>query len=751
VGVFITLKSKLAQLKACHSMSSTPAYFATCPKSLESLLMAELASLGATKLKETVAGVYFDGSLETAYRACLWSRLANKVLMPIASSACHQVEDIYQGAKAVDWTEHLDLDGTFAIDFSGSLPGLTHSHFGALKAKDAIADFFNERFGRRPDVNTDNPDLRVNLRLAKGQLVISVNLSGESLHRRGYRLTGGLAPLKENLAAGILLRADWPGMAAQGGALLDPMCGSGTLLVEAAMMAGNIAPGLLRRQWGFSGWPGHQPKLWDALVSEAEQQRDEGLQRQWPEIRGYDASPKAIEFAQQNIDRAGLTGKVRVLRKELARFSRPTHASLDRGLVVTNPPYGERLGEEASLVHLYRHLGQSLREHFQGWRAAVFTGNPDLGKQMGLRSNRQFAMFNGAIPARLLTFDVAPEFFVNDPSRSADTSAMQQSADGKPAEQTLSEGAQMFANRLRKNRKPLVKWAKNNQIGCYRLYDADMPEYAVAVDYYEGWVHVAEYSAPSSVDVAAAQQRLDDVMAAIPQALDIDPKYVVLKQRSRQKGPRQYQKQAESAEFFEVREGQARLLVNVKDYLDTGLFLDHRPVRLKIAELARGQRFLNLFCYTATASVHAALGGATFTDSVDLSTTYLDWAKKNLALNGFSDTAHRTIRADVMEWLDTCENKYDLILLDPPTFSNSKSMKTTLDIQRDHVNLIKSAMKLLSRDGMVIFSNNQQKFKLDDESLSGFAIENKTDWSIDKDFRRSKKIHQCWFIRHQNN
>jgi 23S rRNA (guanine2445-N2)-methyltransferase / 23S rRNA (guanine2069-N7)-methyltransferase len=730
-------------------MSSTRTFFATCPKSLESLLLDELLSLGAEKVKETVAGVYFDGPIDLAYRACLWSRLANKILMPIANSECHRVDDLYQAVRDIDWTEHLSLDGTFAIDFSGSLPDLKHSHFGALKAKDAIADFFTDKFGSRPDVDTDNPSLLVNLRVHKGQLVVSINLSGESLHRRGYRLSGGLAPLKENLAAGILLRADWPGIAAKGGALLDPMCGSGTLLVEGALMFGNIAPGLLREKWGFTGWPGHKAKLWEGLVKQAEAERDAALQRQWPEIRGYDASPKAVDFAQENIDRAGLTGKVRVLRKELAKFSKPTHAVIDSGLVVTNPPYGERLGEESSLIHLYRNLGQTLKQQFEGWNASVFTGNPDLGKQMGLRSNKQYAMFNGAMPARLLNFTIEPEHFINDPSRSVGSPTKPKLSEDGFVEQELSAGAQMFANRLRKNRKQLQKWLKANEISCYRLYDADMPEYAVAVDYYEGWVHVAEYMAPSSVDADAAQRRLDDVMKAIPQALEIDPKYVVLKQRSRQKGTSQYRKQAESGEFFEVKEGQARLLINVKDYLDTGLFLDHRPVRMKIAELAKGNRFLNLFCYTGTASVHAAIGGATFTDSVDLSTTYLDWTKRNIALNGFSETAHRTIRADVMEWLHTCENTYDLILLDPPTFSNSKKMQATLDIQRDHVQMIKDVMKLLSNDGLLIFSNNQHKFKLEADSLSDFEIQNKTDWSIDKDYKRSKNIHQCWFIQHK--
>jgi len=477
-------------------------------------------------------------------------------------------------------------------------------------------------------------------------------------------------------------------------------------------------------------------------VEEAEALEQAAKNRQWPEIRGYDADPRAIENADENIDRAGLNGYVRVLRKELSRFVKPTHAEIDRGLVITNPPYGERLGEESSLIHLYRHLGQRLKTEFVGWKAAVFTGNADLGKQMGLRSNKQYQLFNGAIPSKLLNFDIDEASFIHDRSREV----------GAPIEKKtvadLSEGARMFANRITKNKKNLAKWLKKNDVGCYRLYDADMPEYSVAVDYYEGWIYVAEYAPPAKIDPAAAESRLNEVLAALPVALGVPNKNIVLKQRNRQKGTSQYRKQQDSGEFFEVKEGQATFLVNIKDYLDTGLFLDHRPVREHIAEAAKGQRFLNLFCYTATASVHAALGGATFTDSVDLSTTYLDWAKKNIALNGLSETSNRLVQADVREWLKETDQKYDLILLDPPTFSNSKKMEGVLDIQRDHVELINDAMKLLTRDGQLIFSNNQRRFVLDDEALDAYTIENKTDWSFDKDFQRSKKLHQCWFITH---
>ena len=730
-------------------MSQSLSYFATCPKGLESLLLQELQQLEVENPKETIGGVYFSGPLITAYRCCLWSRLANRILLVLSVADCRNLDDYYQAINAIDWQQHFDLDNTFAIDFSGGMREIKHSHFGALKAKDAIADYFTDRHGRRPNIDAKRPDVLVNVRINKGKVTVAIDLSGESLHKRGYRESGGLAPLKENLAAAIAMRADWPGVAARGGALYDPMCGSGTLLIEAALMSANIAPGLLRLYWGFDNWKGHDKKQWQAVYQEAEAIKDSALQKQWPEIRGYDASPKAVDIANRNIENAGLAGKVRVLRKELAKFVKPTHSTVDYGLVLTNPPYGERLGEVDSLVHLYRHLGQKLKQQFVGWKAGVFTGNPDLGKQMGLRSSKQYQFYNGPIASKLLMFSVEDKFFVEGKPAPAPTGSDVIPDINVDTSQPLTAGAEMFANRLKKNRKQLAKWKKQNDINCYRLYDADMPEYAVAVDDYNGQIHVAEYAAPASVKPEAAAQRLRDVMAAIPAALDVDPKQVVLKQRQRQKGTSQYQRHGSEQVFQEVQEGQAKLLVNLSDYLDTGLFLDHRVVRLAVAERAKGQRFLNLFCYTATASVHAALGGATFTDSVDLSSTYLDWAKKNFALNGLSEVNHRTHRADVREWLKACENTYDLILLDPPTFSNSKKMDGTLDIQRDQLELIDDVMKLLAKDGVLIFSNNHRKFKLDDAVSETYQVEDKTRWSLDKDFQRSAKIHQCWFIKHR--
>lgn len=714
----------------------------TCPKSLESLLLEEVGQLGLEEAREHVAMVRGFAGMETAYRLCLWSRLANRVLLVLARFPVSNAETLYDGVKAVDWSEHLDAGGSLAVEFSGRGSGIDNTHFGALKVKDAIVDRLRTQFGQRPSIDKDSPDLRVHLRLDKGEAVLSIDLSGHSLHQRGYRLQQGAAPLKENLAAAILIRAGWPRRAAEGGALADPMCGVGTFLVEAGMMAADVAPNLKRQQWGFSNWLGHVPAVWNRLHAEAEERARIGLAKPPLWIRGYEADPRLIQPARNNIERAGLGEWVRIYQGELATFEPRTDKG-QAGLVVCNPPYGERLGDEASLLYLYQNLGERLRQACMGWDAAIFTGAPELGKRMGIRSHKQYAMFNGALPCKLLLLQIRPEQFVTGNRQSSEASAAPQASE--PAR--LSEGGQMFANRLQKNLKSLGKWARQAGVECYRLYDADMPEYALAIDLYRDWVHVQEYAPPRSIDPEKAQTRLLDALAAIPVALGIPAERVVIKRRERQTGTRQYERQGEQGRFMEVSEGGVKLLVNLTDYLDTGLFLDHRPMRLRIQREAAGKRFLNLFCYTGTVTVHAAKGGARSTTSVDLSKTYLDWARRNLSLNGFSDK-QRLEQGDVMAWLEADRGEYELIFIDPPTFSNSKRMEGVFDVQRDHIHLLDLAMARLAPGGVLYFSNNFRKFQLDEILAKRYNVVEISGETLDPDFARNPRIHRAWRISH---
>lgn len=712
----------------------------TCPKGLETLLLEEARSLGLEEAREQTAAVRGQAELETAYRLCLWSRLANRVLLVLSRFSMANADDLYDGVQAVDWRDHLEPSGSLAVEFSGNGSGIDNTHFGALKVKDAIVDRLRTASGERPSIDKLNPDLRVHLRLDRGEAILSLDLSGHSLHQRGYRLQQGAAPLKENLAAAVLIRAGWPRIAAEGGALADPMCGVGTFLIEAALMAADIAPNIKRERWGFSNWLGHVPALWKKLHAEAEQRAAAGLAKPPLWIRGYEADPRLIQPGRNNVERAGLSDWVKIYQGEVGSFE-PRPDQNQKGLVISNPPYGERLGDEASLLYLYQNLGERLRQACLGWEAAVFTGAPELGKRMGLRSHKQYAFWNGALPCKLLLIKVQVEQFVTSDRRGRVED--EQTPAEAPTQVLLSEGGQMFANRLQKNLKQLGKWARREGVECYRLYDADMPEYALAIDLYRDWVHVQEYAAPKSIDPEKAQARLLDALAAIPQALGVAQNRVVIKRRERQAGTKQYQRQASQGEFMEVSEGGAKLLVNLTDYLDTGLFLDHRPLRLRIQREAAGKRFLNLFCYTATATVHAAKGGARSTTSVDLSKTYLDWARRNLSLNGFSDK-NRLEQGDVMAWLAEDRGEYDLIFIDPPTFSNSKRMEGVFDVQRDHVELIDLAMARLARGGVLYFSNNFRKFQLDEGLAARYQVEEISAQTLDPDFARNSKIHRAW-------
>lgn len=714
------------------------AFFATTPKGIESLLAAELTALGAEETRETRAGVAFRGPLVLAYRACLWSRLANRILLPLADFAAPTPETLYAGTHAVAWEEHFGADHTLAVDFATVQSHITHSQYGALKVKDAIVDRFRARTGQRPSVERAQPDVRINVYLQRDHATVYLDLSGESLHRRRYRSESVAAPLKENVACAALIRAQWPEVAAGGGALIDPLCGGGTLLIEGAMMAADIAPGLLREYYGFLAWRGHDPTLWSHLLEEAEAQREAGLQR-LSKLFGWDADARAVQAAQRNIAAARLQEHIVVEQRAIQDLRAPTDAQA--GLVICNPPYGERLGEVETLMPLYAALGDKLKTEFTGWRAAVLTANPDLGKKMGLRARKRYTLYNGALECKLLCFDVTPEWYVVE--RGLDDDA------------PLSPGAEMLANRLRKNQKHLARRLAQEEASCYRLYDADLPEYAVAVDVYRGerlWAHVQEYAPPADVEPKKAERRLRDALRAIMAVLEISREQVYVKVRQQQKGKEQYQAIADTRQFHEVREGPCRLLVNFSDYLDTGLFLDHRPVRAYIREHAHGKRFLNLFAYTGTATVHAAAGGAAATTTVDMSQTYLEWARRNMALNGYTGDRHRYLHADCTVWLEeqaaqAGAPRYDLIFLDPPTFSNSKRMSGTFDVQRDHTVLIRHAAALLAPGGELLFSTNFRRFKMDCDALADLKIDDISRAMLPPDFARDPRIHQVWRIQ----
>jgi 23S rRNA (guanine2445-N2)-methyltransferase / 23S rRNA (guanine2069-N7)-methyltransferase len=770
-------------------------------------------SFGAEAPKERSTGVAFSGSLRVAYRACLESRIANRVFLELGRFDVADADGFYTAVRTIDWASHLGPGATLACDFSGRHPAITHTHFGALKLKDAIVDSVREAAGARPDVDIEQPDVRVHAHAQGNVITVSLDLSGDSLHRRGYRGEAGEAPLKENVAAGILMRSGWPDMALAGAQFLDPMCGSGTFVIEAAMIAVDIAPGLGREYYGFLGWRGHEPGTWGELLELARQRARAGgerfaredVRRAQPDpvsagpasagrqrliVRGQDRDASAVRMARANAERAGVghlvgfevkaladaapvvpgasvvpldaapvpsanlaAGRLRDATAE-AREPAPTATAAasatsadpsPRGLLCVNPPYGVRLEDHKIALALHRELGEVLRERFQGWVAGVLIGAPELGMELGIRAYRTHAIWNGALECRLLRLKIDAES-QREPGRLSKPDATVRE----------SPGARMFANRLSKNFKRLQSWVSRDGIACYRLYDADMPEYAFAMDIYrtiepdQTWLYVQEYAAPAEIELEAVRRRRNEALSVLPEVTGVPQERIRVRTRRRTKRGEQYKKVDDQANFHYTTEAGLKFRVNFDDYLDTGLFLDHRITRARLRDAASGKRFLNLFAYTGAATVYAAAGGAVSTTSVDMSRTYLDWAQRNLSINRLIGQQHAFVQADCLQWLQESargRDRYELIFLDPPTFSNSKRMEGVLDVERDHVALIDSCVKLLAPEGLLVFSTNAQRFKLDEALGVRHEVRDISAPTLPKDFERNPRIHRCFEIR----
>jgi len=705
--------------------------FATCPKGVEDLLAEECRQQHLTSVSTTHGGVFCQGDLEKAYRLCLWSRVASRVLLKLHEFPVSSHDDLYQGVQTIDWSSHLNSSGSFAIDVHTTHQEINNSHFATLKTKDAIADQFTQKYNHRPDVKRDRPDVRINAYIDKHNCILYLDLSGEPLHRRGYRQQAGAAPLKENLAAAILLRARWPQLALENRPLIDPLCGSATLLVEAAYMAAGMAPGLLRSYFGFINWKQHKPEIWNQLLDEARESIDRD---KVPVLIGIEKSYKVAEIARENIQAAGLEKLIDIKQADSVDVVRNLPDTA--GLIVTNPPYGKRIGESKQLKSLYLDLGRDVKTRFPGWNVALFTASHELAKYFGLRAHHKNTLYNGPLKCTLYQY------------RIREIKSTMSGPDVADKEAASGNDAEMFANRLLKNIKHLSKWVRKDNISCYRVYDADIPQYAIAVDIYENWVHVQEYEPPKTVDAVQAFIRLNDAVDIISTILETDKRKIVLKTRKKQSGTDQYTRLDETWDSLIAKEYGLKFKINLKDYLDTGLFLDHRLTRKLISRISTNKSFLNLFAYTGTATVYAAAGGASSSTTVDMSNTYLAWAQDNLKLNSLAGTQHEFIREDCIKWLFDAKKKarrYQLIFLDPPTFSNSKRMDHTLDIKRDHVELIKNAMELLDDGGMLIFSCNAHGFKLDQKHLEEYSIRDITRMTTSEDFRR-KQAHVCWCL-----
>ena len=708
--------------------------FATTARGFEELLKSELTELGAQDAKVAQGGVHYWADDETLYRTLLWSRLSSRILLPIVQAKVFSDLDLYSAVVGVNWLDYFDEKVHFFVDFNGTNQEIRHTQFGAMRVKDGIVDYFERHGLARPNVDKEQPDIRIHAYLNRDDVVLSLDLSGDALHMRGYREDTGKAPLRETLAAAIVLRSGWQ----RGTPLVDPMCGSGTLLIEAAQMEAQIAPQLYRLHWGFDFWQGHNQAAWEKVkeealaLAEAEKQRENA-----PHFYGFDLDHRVLQKAKQNAKNAGVAHLMQWQQGDVAAIKNPSPNLA--GTVICNPPYGERLGTTPALIALYSVFGQRLKQQFAGWNASIFSGEPSLLDCLRLRSHRQFKAKNGPLDCVQKNYQIAER---------AEQSAVENTVEFDRTSSVSSEVAVDFANRLQKNIKKIEKWAKQQGLDAYRLYDADLPEYNLAVDRYADHIVVQEYAAPKNIDENKARQRLLDAVNATLQVTGIETNKLILKVRQKQKGTNQYEKLANKGEYFYVNEYGAKLWVNLTDYLDTGLFLDHRLTRKMLGEMAQGKDFLNLFAYTGSATVHAALGKAKSTTTVDMSNTYLNWAEQNLLLNDIEGKQHKLIQADCLQWLEQCDRQFDLIFVDPPTFSNSKRMEDSWDVQRDHIKLMTNLKRILRPNGTIVFSNNKRGFKMDfskleELGLSAVEISHKT---LPLDFERNKQIHNCWLV-----
>ena len=772
-------------------MADTHEFFATCPKGFERLLAGELASLGATGVRALHGQVAFSGALADAYRVCLWSRIASRVVLVLSHGAAADADELYDAASSIDWESHLSLSSTFAVDAHGVNDQLRNTQFIALRVKDAVCDRMQARFGGRPSVEARHPDVTIIARVRGERVTLGIDLSGEPLFHRGFgrrSADDGLGGLRADYAAAMLAAGSWHRcLRHDTPTLATAYAGSGTILVEAAGAALDRAPGLLRSRWGFDRWLGHDAAAWEALLDEADERAEKGGERASSlRLVSLDDRPGAASAARTALRSAGLDVSLDTLtsRDSLADVLAGADASSTLGVCDLSWLRTAELAREVSALGCVTTLADSLPT---GSPLAAFVLGDSLDAALGMAPADSVATLLGRDEATIRLYTETDE----TRATSDDNEAL--AAPAPRATVTLKDGttipvlvsaSNQFAARLQKVAKLRAKWSKREDVSCYRVYDADLPDYAVAIDLYQAseasrgrdkggrWLVVQEYAAPKGIDLDLAHRRLLDVLAIAPRVLGVDPNDVTLRVRKRAKGGSQYA--SEQEEGADTRPGRRSRLalapgshlvdegglifeVNLAERLDTGLFLDHRDVRAQVRELAKGtkgsKRFLNLFAYTGTATCYAADGGAKHTTTVDLSRTYLDWAERNMERNGFTGDEHEYVQADVVRWISEqrrTRNRWDLVFCDPPTFSNSKRMgRDSFDVQRDHAELLIGVSRLLTADGVCLFSCNLRGFTPDAEKLEryGVEIEDVTEGTIPEDFSRNAKIHHVYLVK----
>jgi len=745
---------------------------ATCAFGLEAVVGRELERLGYPSRTVRPGRLAFAGDWSAIARANLWLRSADRVLVELTSFASPDFDALFDAVRAIAWEAWVAPDAAIPVRGRSRKSRLTSVPACQRTVKKAIVE---RLLGARPgtELPETGPPVPVEVSLLDDVAAIDVDTSGVGLHRRGYRTLAAAAQLRETLAAALVQLSVWRPERQ----LIDPFCGTGTICIEAAMIGRRLAPGR-RREFAAERWPLSPAAAWAAAREEA---ADLALSELPLRVIGSDADAQSLKVARHHAALAGVADDVHFQQHEFAELT----SSRQYGCVIANPPYGMRLGDDAEIVELYRTFPTVLRR-LKTWSHFILSARPDLEQLVGQQADRRRKLYNGRIPCTLYQFfgprpprssaaapslSVEPNVSPHRPDAVATPDDVAPVVAALPAErgsETLPAGTkphrpaqpafgglraeatrqvEEFINRLRQLARHLRRWPTKRGITCYRIYDRDIPEVPLVVDRYEDALHIAEYARPHDRTPAEHADWLDHMVHAAATALEVPRQLVYLKHRDRQRGTAQYARVAHLEAIRVVQEGGLKFQVNLSDYIDTGLFLDHRITRSMVRDAAKGARFLNLFAYTGSFTVYAAAGGAIQTTTVDLSPTYTAWARENMRLNGFTGPEHRFVTADAREFLASLRARpqFDLAVVDPPTFSNSKSMTEDWDVQQDHAELIDAVLTNLAPGGVLYFSTNSRRFKFDDSALADATAREITRQTVPEDFR-NKRIHRAWRI-----
>ena len=721
---------------------------ATCAFGIESLVKYELSQLGYEGTITSPGRIAFQGDGEAICRTNLWLRTADRVLVLIEHFPAPDFESLFETTKSLPWEDWIPVDGEFPVTGKSRKSQLTSVPAVQRAVKRAVVDRLKQGHAAQ-ELPETGPKYRIEIALLDDDASLTIDTTGPSLHKRGYRRFAGSAPLKETLAAALVQLSFW----SPGRPLIDPFCGSGTILIEAALIGRNIAPGIAR-SFTAEQWPTIPKQLWQS----ARQQATDGAEDALPlRLVGTDADEEILKYARFDAERAGVATDIHFQAQSFVQLT----SKREYGCVITNPPYGHRMGDPVQAEGIHRSLPEVLKD-LPTWSHFILTAQPEFEKLIQKQADRRRKLYNGRIECTYYQFHgpkpgTAEQVAVQQEQLSvSEVDTDQEPGESKPVRRTqvfgglnakAHEQAELFKSRLRKLARHLRRWPMKRDIHCFRLYERDIPEIPLVVDRYEDHLHITEFERPHTRDLGQHVDWLELMAKTAAETLEVDQDQVFLKKKDPQRGTDQHQKVATTGYEIKVREGGLQFYVNLSDYVDTGLFLDHRTTRSMVRDAAKGKRILNLFAYTGAFSVYAADGGAESITTVDWSATYLDWAERNLKLNGFDGSALHFVRDDAREFLkkQSRSEPFEIAIVDPPTFSNSKRSEEVWDIQYDHVELLGLVLQNLVEGGRIYFSTNSRRFKLRENDIPAGSIREISRQTVPEDFR-NKRIHRCWLI-----